>query len=430
MAAEELGVARRAHHVDRRRHGADARSGRTGGSTGLMRGGMEIRQAAATARAGAARAGRRSNSNRPAAELTHRRWRGAAARGRRRRRHRRADRRATLRAARWIPRRRCKAPPRYTRRRQAVCGPTCRTSAPGRHVYVQDFTLPGMLHGRVDPSAGDRREARVGRRVARCAAFPTCASCASRIFSASSRRTNGRRCARRARSRRRGATGRACRAARRWRLDRAQAPFERDEEIVGNGRRRSGARRRRQETLPATYFWPFQSHASLGPSCAVADVRADGATIWTRVAGHARAARQPRESLRHSAGEACASSISTARAPTARTATTTPRPTRCCCRRPSGSRCACSGCAQDEHGWDPKGPPQLLDLRAGSTPTARIVAWETQMWVPTHGQAGTALLGPDAAGIRAGARAWRRAASRRTAIRPTRPTTCASSRTG
>src|SRR5712692_1339210 len=28
-------------------------------------------------------------------------------------------------------------------------------------------------------------------------------------------------------------------------------------------------------------WWPFQSHASMGPACAVADVRADGVTVWT-----------------------------------------------------------------------------------------------------------------------------------------------------
>jgi Molybdopterin-binding domain of aldehyde dehydrogenase len=32
--------------------------------------------------------------------------------------------------------------------------------------------------------------------------------------------------------------------------------------------------------LEATYYWPMQSHASMGPSCAVADIRAESATIW------------------------------------------------------------------------------------------------------------------------------------------------------
>jgi hypothetical protein len=33
--------------------------------------------------------------------------------------------------------------------------------------------------------------------------------------------------------------------------------------------------------VEAEYEWPFNSHASMGPGCAVADVRADGATLWT-----------------------------------------------------------------------------------------------------------------------------------------------------
>ncbi len=33
--------------------------------------------------------------------------------------------------------------------------------------------------------------------------------------------------------------------------------------------------------VEAEYEWPFQSHASMGPGCAVADVRKDGATVWT-----------------------------------------------------------------------------------------------------------------------------------------------------
>lgn len=33
--------------------------------------------------------------------------------------------------------------------------------------------------------------------------------------------------------------------------------------------------------LQATYEWPFHSHASMAPACGVADMRADGATLWT-----------------------------------------------------------------------------------------------------------------------------------------------------
>jgi CO/xanthine dehydrogenase Mo-binding subunit len=33
--------------------------------------------------------------------------------------------------------------------------------------------------------------------------------------------------------------------------------------------------------VEATYFWPFQSHANMGPGCSVVDVRADGVTVWS-----------------------------------------------------------------------------------------------------------------------------------------------------
>src|SRR5262245_61927670 len=38
---------------------------------------------------------------------------------------------------------------------------------------------------------------------------------------------------------------------------------------------------RAARVIEAEYEWPFQSHASMGPACAVADVRADGVTVWT-----------------------------------------------------------------------------------------------------------------------------------------------------
>jgi nicotinate dehydrogenase subunit B len=39
---------------------------------------------------------------------------------------------------------------------------------------------------------------------------------------------------------------------------------------------------RADRKLEATYEWPFQAHATMGPGCAVADVKADGlTTVWT-----------------------------------------------------------------------------------------------------------------------------------------------------
>ena len=33
--------------------------------------------------------------------------------------------------------------------------------------------------------------------------------------------------------------------------------------------------------VEANYEWPFQSHASMGPACAVVEVKDGGATLWT-----------------------------------------------------------------------------------------------------------------------------------------------------
>ncbi|MGH9144878.1 MAG: xanthine dehydrogenase family protein molybdopterin-binding subunit, partial [Vicinamibacterales bacterium] len=54
---------------------------------------------------------------------------------------------------------------------------------------------------------------------------------------------------------------------------------------------------------------------------------------------------------------------------------------------------------QDETGWDPKGPQQLLDVRAGLDAGGRIVGWDTQMWLPNPVPGARALLAADAAGL-------------------------------
>ena len=59
---------------------------------------------------------------------------------------------------------------------------------------------------------------------------------------------------------------------------------ERDESVVSKGDA-PAALSTGTKQLQASYFWPYQSHASLGPACAVADVRPDGTTIWTSSQG-------------------------------------------------------------------------------------------------------------------------------------------------
>jgi CO/xanthine dehydrogenase Mo-binding subunit len=55
---------------------------------------------------------------------------------------------------------------------------------------------------------------------------------------------------------------------------------------------------------------------------------------------------------------------------------------------------------EDDLGWDPKGPPQLLDLHGALDSTGSLLAWETIAWLPanTPGLPNVPLIGPIAAG--------------------------------
>src|SRR6267142_45270 len=59
-----------------------------------------------------------------------------------------------------------------------------------------------------------------------------------------------------------------------------RAPVVKREEPVKRGDV-EGAFKTAARVVEAEYEWPFQSHASMGPACAVADVRPDGVTVWS-----------------------------------------------------------------------------------------------------------------------------------------------------
>jgi len=150
--------------------------------------------------------------------------------------------------------------------------------------------------------------------------------------------------------------------------------------------------------LSATYFWPNQSHGSIGPSCAIADVRDGAMTVWSSSQGpHGLKGNLAKifsipEAKTHVVyldGAGCYGSNGNddVAADAVFLSKSVGAPVRVQWMR------------HDEHGWDPKGPQQLLDLRAGIDAEGRIVAWETEMWLPVTKPGARPLLTPDAAGI-------------------------------
>ena len=176
-----------------------------------------------------------------------------------------------------------------------------------------------------------------------------------------------------------------------------ESPIDRDQVLVTKGDP-AAALPTAAKQLSATYRWPYQSHASLGPSCAVADMRADGATIWTRRKAPTGCAgtfakmfgveqAKVRVVYLDGAGSYGGNGNDDVAADAVLLSKAVGKPVRVQWMR------------HDEHGWDPKGPQQLLDLRGGIDAQGRIVAWETQMWLPTTVPGNRPLLGIDAAGI-------------------------------
>ena len=153
------------------------------------------------------------------------------------------------------------------------------------------------------------------------------------------------------------------------------------------------------KALSATYWWPLQSHASLAPSCAVADVRRDGATIWSSTQGThglrnslVKLFGLPADGTRviflPGAGSYGGNGNDDVAADAVLLSKIVGLPVRVQWMR------------HDEHGWDPKGPAQLLDMTGALDADGRLTAWETQMWLPSAVPGNRAVIAADAAGIR------------------------------
>ncbi len=151
--------------------------------------------------------------------------------------------------------------------------------------------------------------------------------------------------------------------------------------------------------LAATYDFAVHTHGSIGPSCSVALWEDGQVTCWsasqqTHLLRHqlAQMLRLPPEQVRciylegsgcygrngHEDAAADAVLIARALGPG--------RPVRVQWMR------------ADEHGWDPKGPPTLLDFRGALDGGGRVAAWHSQAYIPERpGKIGVTLLAADLA---------------------------------
>jgi nicotinate dehydrogenase subunit B len=127
--------------------------------------------------------------------------------------------------------------------------------------------------------------------------------------------------------------------------------------------------------VQAEYEWPFQSHASMGPGCALADVRADGVTVWTGSqkphfvqTGVARLLGVPPEKVRAiwvpGPGSYGRNDAGDAALDAALLSKLTGRPVRV------------QGMRSDGIAWDPKGPASVHRGRAALDASGKVIGYE------------------------------------------------------
>jgi nicotinate dehydrogenase subunit B len=139
-----------------------------------------------------------------------------------------------------------------------------------------------------------------------------------------------------------------------------------------------------KKQLRATYTTPFQSHGSMGPSCGVADVHGNmSATIWSGTQGSyllraslADLLKVPSDRVRVVWTEASGcyghNGADDAAADAALMSQAVGKPVRVQWMR------------HDEHGWDPKGPAMVIDVRGGLDAQGNVAAWDYNVLTTTH----------------------------------------------
>ena len=125
----------------------------------------------------------------------------------------------------------------------------------------------------------------------------------------------------------------------------------------------------------STYCWPFQDHGMMGPSCAVADVSAGKVKVWTGAQGPFTTRDRLSDMLgipKHQIQVIFVESAGCYGRLTADDAAEDAA----LLSRAVGKPVRVQWMRQDEHVWEPKGPQQLVKVRAGVDLPGRIIAWD------------------------------------------------------
>ena len=164
---------------------------------------------------------------------------------------------------------------------------------------------------------------------------------------------------------------------------------------VGNAEQALGQAAKR---ISATYNFAIHTHGSIGPSCAVAEFKDGKLTCWS--------ASQATHDLRLQLANMLSMKDSDVRAIYVdgsgcygRNGHEDAAADAALLARAVGQPVRVQWMRNDEHGWDPKGPPTLMDLEAGLDASGKVVAWYSQLYVPEGGGGNVKLVAAELAGL-------------------------------
>ncbi|MBD9578183.1 xanthine dehydrogenase family protein molybdopterin-binding subunit [Pseudomonas sp. PDM23] len=269
----------------------------------------------------------------------------------------------------------------------------------GGLTYVHDMRLPGMLHGRVvrPPYTGADVNAPLGRSrlevdeqsVARLPGFVRLVVIGDFIGVVAEREEQAIRIARALKVR--------------WKswsdlpplglddLEKTLREHPKQPRMLQDDAQMDAVLRQVDRPLQRTYVWPYQQHASIGPSCALANPEDGVMKVWSgsqnphdlRADLITLLGMQPEqvEVIRMEAsgcyGRNCADDVS---ADAALLALAVGRPVRVQLMR------------EQEHGWEPKGSAQLIEVRGGLDKDGNVAAYDFATCYPSNNGINLALL--------------------------------------
>jgi nicotinate dehydrogenase subunit B len=266
----------------------------------------------------------------------------------------------------------------------------------GQFTYMQDVRVPGMMHGRVvrPPAYGATLEIVDESSVA---SIPGVQVVRQKNFLAVVA----------------GSEWNAVRAAQQLKVNWSQSETLPDQaklwehvrstkvvkdDVTSNVGDAAAAMGKDGKTLSATYDFAINLHGSIGPSCAIAEFKDGKLVSWSASQGTHNLRKQLAQMFSMSVddvrcvyveGSGCygRNGHEDAAGDAAILAKAVGKPVRVQWSR------------ADEHGWEPMGPPTLIDLRATLGATGTVSAWESEFFIPQGMPGSCPLVGQELAGL-------------------------------